>query len=87
MCNSMLTGAVWVQGLLNGHTARIYEAFGMAKPVFPRLRYELRERCGLQSSMSSQFHGEGCRVFSSLQVIFLRPPRTFYGSARGLVMF
>jgi len=50
MYNSILTGAAWVQELLNGHATRFYEALGMAKPVFSRLCHELEDHCGLRNS-------------------------------------
>ena len=68
MYNSMFTGAVWVQELLNGHETRFYDAFGMARPVFLQLCYELHEHCGLQSSK--------CLGLAEKVAIFLRICRT-----------
>jgi len=50
MYNSILTGAVWVQELLNGHVTRFYKALGMVKPMFSWLCHELEVCCGLQNS-------------------------------------
>jgi len=48
--NSILTGAAWIQELLDGHATRFYEALGMAKPVFVQICHELQEYCGLHNS-------------------------------------
>jgi len=38
MYDSILTGAAWVQELLNGHETWFYDALGMAKPAFSTYR-------------------------------------------------
>ena len=68
MYDSVLTGAAWVQELLNGHAMRFYDALGMAKPVFLQLCHELEDHCGLRNS---KFLGIEEKV-----AIFLRICRT-----------
>lgn len=45
---SALTGAAWVQELINGHPDCIHNELGMHLHVFVALVYELQTLCGLE---------------------------------------
>jgi hypothetical protein len=48
--NSILTGQLWLQELLNGHFERFQEQLGLSRHAFRKLSHELQQDHGLKDS-------------------------------------